>query len=111
MARIESLNVLLATTGNDYLAEQYGAVIENVQKVCISQALKNTNLSGTPGAGTYEAKRFANKTSNNYGTARSGRAGQAVKAKFEAVPGYRSDPHDNGGAHEAPPKRDIPIIF
>lgn len=34
-----------------------------------------------------------------------------LKAKFEAVPGYRADPHDNGGAHEAPPKREIPIIF
>ena len=80
MARISSLNVLLTTTGNDYLAEQYGAVIENVQKACISQALKNNDLSGTPGAGTYEAKRFANKTSNSYGTARTGGAGQAVKA-------------------------------
>lgn len=81
MARISSLNVLLTTTGNDYLAEQYGAVIENVQKACISQALKNTDLSGTPGAGTYEAKRFANKTSNSYGTARTAGAGQSVKVK------------------------------
>jgi hypothetical protein len=80
MARIASLNVLLSTTGKDYLAEQYGAVIANVQKNCISQALKNTALSGTPGAGTYEAKRFENKTSNAYGTARTGGAGQAVKA-------------------------------
>jgi len=80
MARIASLNVLLSTTGNDYLAEQYGAVIANVQKDCISQIIKNVNLSGTPGAGTYEAKRFENKTSNSYGTARSGGAGQAVKA-------------------------------
>lgn len=80
MARIASLNVLLSTTGKDFLAEQYGAVIANVQKNCISQALKNTNLSGTPGAGTYEAKRFENKTSNTYGTARTGGAGQAVKA-------------------------------
>ena len=86
MARIESLNVLLSTTGNDYLAEKYGVVIENVQKACISQALKNTALSGTPGAGTYEAKRFVNKTSNSYGTARSGNAGQAVKAKPVTVP-------------------------
>ena len=86
MARIASLNVLLSTTGNDYLAEQYGAVIENVQKGCISQALKNTALSGTPGAGTYEAKRFENKTSNSYGTARSGGAGQAVKATPVTVP-------------------------
>ena len=81
MARISSLNVLLTTTGKDYLAEQYGAVIENVQKACISQQLKNVDLSGTPGAGTYEAKRFANKTSNAYGTARAAGAGQYVKAE------------------------------
>lgn len=81
MARIDSLNVLLTTTGNDELAEQYGAVIENVQKNTISSALKNTNLSGTPGAGTYEAKRFANQTSATYGTARTAHAGTAVKVK------------------------------
>jgi hypothetical protein len=34
-----------------------------------------------------------------------------LKAKFAAVPGYKSDPHDNGGHHEEPPKRDIPVIF
>jgi len=86
MARIASLNVLLNTTGKDYLAEQYGAVIENVQKECISQNIKNVNLSGTPGAGTYEAKRFVNKQSNNYGTARTGGAGQAIKAQPVTVP-------------------------
>ena len=86
MARIASLAVLLSSTGNDYLAEQYGAVIENVQKECISSLLKNTALSGTPGAGTYEAKRFENKTSNAYGTARSGGAGQKVTAKPVVVP-------------------------
>ena len=36
---------------------------------------------------------------------------ELLKAKFAAVPGYQPDPHDNGGAHEAPPKREIPIIF
>lgn len=86
MARIASLAVLLSSTGNDYLAEQYGAVIENVQKECISSLLKNTALSGTPGAGTYEAKRFENKTSNAYGTARSGGAGQKVTATPVVVP-------------------------
>ena len=59
MARISSLNVLLSTSGKDYLAEKYGAVIANIQKACISQQLKNTALSGTPGAGTYEAKRVS----------------------------------------------------
>lgn len=86
MARIASLNILLSTTGNDYLAEKYGAVIENVQKNCISQLIKNNALSGTPGAGTYEAKRFENKTSNAYGTARAGGAGQAIKATPVTVP-------------------------
>ena len=81
MARISSLNILLTTTGKDYLAEQYGAVIENVQKKCISSQLKNNALSGTPGAGTYEAKRFANKTSQAYGTARAAAHGQYVEAE------------------------------
>lgn len=80
MARITSLNVLLSASGKDMLAEAYGAVVENVQKRCISQLIKNSNLSGTPKAGTLEAKRFENKTSNVYGTARQGGAGQAVKA-------------------------------
>src|SRR5574344_2490188 len=86
MARTDSLNVLLSTTGKDKLAEEYGAVIENIQKNCISQLIKNTNLSGTPGAGSYEAKRFENKSSNAYGTARSGHAGQAIKDTPVTVP-------------------------
>lgn len=79
MARTTSLNILLSTTGKDMLAEQYGAVISNVQKNCISQLIKNNALSGDPEAGSVEAKRFENVSSNAYGTARSGGAGQAVK--------------------------------
>ena len=30
MARIASLNVLLTTSGKDYRAEQYGAVVEHI---------------------------------------------------------------------------------
>jgi hypothetical protein len=86
MARIASLNVLLSTTGNDYLKEEYGAVIANVQKNTISQQFKNKDLSGTPGAGTYEAKRFENKTSKAYGTARAANAGEAVKVTPVTVP-------------------------
>ena len=80
MARINSLNILLSTEGKDYLAEKYGAVIENVMKRCISQQLKNNQLSGTPGAGSYEAKRFENKSSQAYGTARSAAHGQYTTA-------------------------------
>ena len=58
MARISSLNVLLTDSGKDFLAEQYGKVIANIQKNPISSQLKNTDLSGSPTSGTVEAKRF-----------------------------------------------------
>lgn len=80
MARIASLAVLLSTTGNDYLAEKYGAVIENIMKNGLAARIKNTALSGTPTSGTVEAKRFVNRTSNAYGTARTGGAGVKVTA-------------------------------
>ena len=86
MARIASLSILLSTTGNDFLKEEYGKVIDNVQKKTISGQIKNKDLSGNPSAGTVEAKRFENKASNAYGTARSGGAGQKVKAKPVTVP-------------------------
>ena len=63
--RIQSLNMLLDPTGKMFLAEEYGKVIENVQKLTISGAMKNTELSGDPHAGTVEAKRFANATPQN----------------------------------------------
>lgn len=82
MARIASLAILTGSQGGkDYLAESYGKVIENVQKNTISALLKNQDLSGDPTTGTVEAKRFANATSNTYGTARSGGG-----AKINATP-------------------------
>lgn len=80
MARIESLAVLTQNEGKDFLAEQYGAVIENIQKNMLSARLKNTALSGTPTAGTVEAKRFVNRNSQAYGTARAAAKGQNVNA-------------------------------
>lgn len=80
MARIASLAVLASGGGNDYLAELYGAVIANIQKEGISSRLKNTALSGNPSTGTVEAKRFANRTSSAYGTARTASAGTKVTA-------------------------------
>ncbi len=81
MARYDSLNVLLTTDGKDKLAEDYGKVIANVMARMTSSNMKNVDLSGTPTAGSVEAKRFVNRTSNAYGTARSGGKGQAVTAK------------------------------
>ena len=80
MARLDSLNILTTGEGKEKLAESYGKVIENIQKSTISGLLKNADLSGTPEAGTVEAKRFMNTTSNTYGTARAGGKGQALKA-------------------------------
>ena len=38
--RIQSLNMLLDPSGKMFLAEEYGKVIENVQKLTISGAMK-----------------------------------------------------------------------
>lgn len=81
MARIESLNILLESAGKDFLAEEYGKVIENIEKTTISAQLKNRDLSGTPSSGSVEAKRFVNAESQAYGTARAGHAGEKVKVR------------------------------
>lgn len=81
MARIESLEMLLEEGGKDFLAEEYGKVIENVEKNTISTLLKNNDLSGSFSAGTIEAKRFVNAQSKDYGTARSANAGEKVKVR------------------------------
>lgn len=81
MSRIESLNMLLDTEGKDFLSEEYGKVIENIEKSTISAVLKNKDLSGTPTSGSVEAKRFVNAASKDYGTARAANKGDAVKAK------------------------------
>ena len=86
MARTTSLDVLLDPEGKMLLAEAYDGVLENVQKKAISSALKNTDLSGDPTAGTVEAKRFANATSKAYGTARTAGKGDPVKGKPVTIP-------------------------
>ena len=89
MARVASLAVLAAGTNpqaNDFLAEEYGKVIENVQKGAISTNMKSRDLSGDPTAGSVEAKRFANATPQAYGTARAAGAGNKLKAKPVTVP-------------------------
>lgn len=80
--RIDSLSIKLAgQEGQDKLAEEYGKVIENVQKNTLSTRLKNTDLSGDPTSGTVEAKRFTNVAGKAYGTARSAGEGQKIEAE------------------------------
>ena len=86
--RLDSLNVLLDGSGSGkmLLKEAYDGVIENVQKGTVSSKIKNTDLSGDPTAGTVEAKRFVNASSQPYGTARTAAKGTAVKGKTVTVP-------------------------
>ena len=86
MPRIDSLSVLLDTTGKMLLSEAYAGVLENVQKTAISAQIKNTELSGDPTAGTVEAKRFANSSSQAYGTARGNGKGTQIKGKTVTIP-------------------------
>ena len=88
MARIDSLSIQLQTdqTAKDKLAESYGKVIENLQKSTISSVLKNTDLSGDVASGTVEAKRFANATAQNYGTARGNGYANKINAKPVVIP-------------------------
>ena len=88
MARIDSLSIVLQSdsSAKDKLAEEYGKVIENLQKSTISEIIKNTDLSGDPTSGTVEAKRFANATAANYGTARGNAYGDKINALPVVVP-------------------------
>lgn len=88
MARIDSLSIVLQTdsSAKDKLAEEYGKVIENLQKSTISEIIKNTDLSGDPSSGTVEAKRFANATAADYGTARGNGYGDKINALPVVVP-------------------------
>lgn len=84
--RIDALSIELQTSGKDKLAEEYGKVIENINANTLSAQLKNKDLSGDPTSGSVEAKRFVNAKGQAYGTARSGGAGNKVKAKPVIIP-------------------------
>lgn len=86
MARVDALSLKLANGSTAAsLAELYGYVIENVEAGAISSALKNRQLSGDFSAGSVEAKRFLNTSSNAYGTARTAGAGVDIKSSTVTV--------------------------
>lgn len=85
MAKINALSILLEDKGKDFLSELYAQVVDNVQKSCISDVVKNKDLSGDPKTGSVEAKKFANAVSAAYGTARTSGAGEFVKAESVSI--------------------------
>lgn len=85
--RLGALSIeLLGEEAKDKLAEEYGKVIDNISTETVAGKYSNKDLSGDPTSGSVEAKRFANVKSQKYGTARSGGAGQKIKAKNVVVP-------------------------
>ena len=85
MAKINALSILLEDDGKDFLNELYAEVIDSVQKSCVSDMIKNKDLSGDPKTGAVEAKKFANAVSAEYGSARSSGKGDSLKAKSVTV--------------------------
>lgn len=86
-SRLGSLSIeLLGSEAKDKLAEEYGKVIDNISTETVAGKYSNKDLSGDPTSGSVEAKRFANVQAKPYGTARSGGAGQKIKAQNVVVP-------------------------
>lgn len=84
--RIGSLYLLNTDGGRALLAQRYGAVIENVENMLLSTNFKNRDLSGDMDAGSVEAKRFANATSQPYGTAAANGIGTPIQLQPVNVP-------------------------
>lgn len=84
--RISALAFLNTDGGLALLAQQYRGVIENVENNTLSSILKNQDLSGDFDAGSVEAKRFANATSEQYGTAAANGIGSPIKLQPVNVP-------------------------
>lgn len=84
--RIGSLYLLNTDGGRALLAQRYAAVIENVESYMLSQIFKNRDLSGDMDAGSVEAKRFANATSQPYGTAAANGIGTVIQLQPVNVP-------------------------
>lgn len=83
---INSLNLINTESGKIELETKYDKVIDSIMANTISQQFKNKDLSGDPTSGAVYAKRFANATSAEYGTARTANKASAVKAKPVLVP-------------------------
>lgn len=80
MAREKALSIL-SNTAKDELQEIQGGLIQNIQKLALSQNYKEANYSGDINAGSVEFSRFANAVSKEYGTARTGAKGEKLNNK------------------------------
>ena len=80
MPRTEALSIYVNDSVKAELKNKIAGVFENLAKKTISGRLKSKNGALNEKAGSFEFKRFANATRQEYGTARTAGKGQKVKA-------------------------------
>lgn len=80
MPRTEALSIYVSDSVKAELKNKIAGVFENLAKDTISGRLKSKNGVLNEKAGSFEFKRFANATRQEYGTARTAGKGNKVKA-------------------------------
>jgi hypothetical protein len=80
MPRTEALSIYVSESVKAELKNKIAGVFENLAKDTISGRLKSKNGALNEKAGSFEFKRFANATRQEYGTARTAGKGNKVKA-------------------------------
>lgn len=80
MGRTEALSIYVSDSVKAELKNKIAGVFENLAKKTISGMLKSKNGTLNEKSGSFEFKRFANATRQEYGTARTAGAGKKVKA-------------------------------
>lgn len=61
------------------LAQVYAGLLENIQKGSLAERFKNKNYSGDPTGGSIVIRRLANAGLEDYGTARTAKAGKSLE--------------------------------
>lgn len=80
MGRTEALSIYVTDEAKAELKNKIAGVFENLAKKTISGKLKSKNGVLNEKAGSFEFKRFANATRQEYGTARTAGQGNKIKA-------------------------------
>ena len=80
MSRTQALSIYVSESTKAELKNKIAGVFENLAKETISGRLKSKNGALNEKAGSFEFKRFANATVQEYGTARAAGAGNKIKA-------------------------------
>lgn len=85
MARTKAISLIQSSPTKVDLAELSGLVISNIQKDTLASGLKSQSYTGNPASGSVEYKRFKNSVSQDYGTARAARKGDAITVPSTTV--------------------------